>query len=42
MINKIISDFKEMSTKEEIEKMESIKLAKEAAIGMIPGVLYRK
>ena len=42
IINKIISDFKEMSTKEEIEKMESIKLAKEAAIGMIPGVLYRK
>jgi len=31
-----------MSTKEEIEKMESIKLAKEAAIGMIPGVLNRK
>ena len=37
MINKLILEFKELSTKEEIEKLESIRLAKEAAIGMIPG-----
>jgi hypothetical protein len=37
MINKLILEFRELSTKEEIEKIESIRLAKEAAIGMIPG-----
>lgn len=38
MINKLILEFKELSTKEEIEKLESIRIAKEVAIGMIPGV----
>lgn len=38
MIIKLILEFKELSTKEEIEKLESIRIAKEAAIGMIPGV----
>lgn len=37
MINKLILEFRELSTKEEIEKIENIRLAKEAAIGMIPG-----
>ncbi len=42
MINKLILEFKELSTKEEIEKIENIRLAKEAAIGMIPGAQNRK
>ena len=40
MINKLILEFRELSTKEEIEKIESIRLAKEAAIGMIKMDVY--